>query len=770
MQQKLKLFLIPLLLFALLAGSAGSVQAQSFELRADHSVAGVAAPNLIQDPSLEAAIASTAIWKQASTNSDSPLCNLSIPECNFGAGTAAARTGSVWALFGGIDWTDPESISPEVSDLYQMVTFPVCGASLQFYFWIGAAPAGSDASDLFQAKIDGTTVFSANATQRPSYSSYTLVTVDVSSYANGASHKVEFYSVTTGQQVIFNLDDVSLTRTCVTISGNAGVAGATLSYTGGPATADGSGNYSFTVPYSWSGTVTPSKTGYVFSPANRPYSNLTTDQTGQNYTAAAVHTISGNTGVGGVTLSYDDGGPKTVISEANGNYSFTILDGWNGTVTPSHPCYTFNPANRPYSNVTADQTAQNYTPVPISGSGCTDVDVLVANANQGTFTLDTPASLTQTPLNGISNGPVKIMSTVPLVAGQRTIYKINRINTSFSEMMALPNGQLNTVYWLPYYNNVDLDSQVRIGNVNNTDVTVHVYVAGTELPSPYSPFTVPANSSVRKFFPGVSNGPMKIEGTLPIVVAERVIYKVNGVNTSYSETMALPAGQVDTSYWLPYYNNVDLDSQVRIGNVNNTDVTVHVYVGGAELIDSPFTVPANSSVRKSFPGVSSGPMKIEGTLPIVVAERVIYKVNGVNTSYSEMMALPNTQVDTEYWLTRYNNVDLDSQLRIGNPSSVTDANVQVFVNGALVPNGSFTVTHNQSARKSFPGVNGGLVRVVSDIPIVVAERIIYKVNGINTSFSEMMALPLSQLDSVYWLPWYNNVDLDSVLRFGYISP
>jgi hypothetical protein len=58
------------------------------------------------------------------------------------------------------------------------------------------------------------------------------------------------------------------------------------------------------------------------------------------------------------------------------------------------------------------------------------------------------------------------------------------------------------------------------------------------------------------------------------------------------------------------------------------------------------------------------------------------------------------------------------------------------------------------------------VEIVSDIPIVAAERVIYKVNGINTSFSEMMALPASQLDATYWLPWYNNVDLDTQLRFG----
>jgi hypothetical protein len=30
----------------------------------------------------------------------------------------------------------------------------------------------------------------------------------------------------------------------------------------------------------------------------------------------------------------------------------------------------------------------------------------------------------------------------------------------------------------------------------------------------------------------------------------------------------------------------------------------------------------------------------------------------------------------------------------------------------------------------------------------------------------MMALPDSQLDAIYWLPWYNNADLDTQLRFG----
>jgi|GEM_PF-2122565 len=75
------------------------------------------------------------------------------------------------------------------------------------------------------------------------------------------------------------------------ITGNAGAAGATLSYTGGSTTADSAGAYSIPVPYNWSGTVTPSRTGYVFSPASKTYSNVQEDHPLQNYTATILYRI-----------------------------------------------------------------------------------------------------------------------------------------------------------------------------------------------------------------------------------------------------------------------------------------------------------------------------------------------------------------------------------------------------------------------------------------------------------------------------------------------
>ncbi|HET6821904.1 MAG TPA: hypothetical protein VFH34_04605 [Anaerolineales bacterium] len=550
------------------------------------------------------------------------------------------------------------------------------------------------------------------------------------------------------------------------ISGNTGVAGVTLSYNNGgvkTALSNASGNYSIIVPYGWSGSITPSKASYTFSPASRSYSNVTANQTAQNYTAVPFYSISGNTDVAGVTLNYTvSGTPKSVISQANGSYILQVPGGWSGTVMPSHHCFTFSPSSLNYSNVTTNQTAQNYTATFDSSSGCADIDVRVGGADQGSYGL-LPGASTRTSFPTLNNGPVEIASSngIPLIGAERVIYKVNSAQTSFSEMMGLPHELLDTTYWLPWYNNVDLDTQLRIANATNDPATVTVTIGGMEMPT----LNLAAGESTRVSYPDVNDGPVQIVSDRDIVAAERVIYTVQGTQASFSEMMALPDTQLDSIYWLPWYNNVDLDTQLRFANATSQLASVHVYIGGVEMTDSPFTLEAGQSIRASFPGINDGPVQIVSDQNVVAAERVIYKVKGVHTSFTEMMALPNSQLDTTYWLPWYNNVDLDTQLRFANTTDQA-ATVHIYVGDQEMPDSPFLLAAGESTRQSFAATNNGPVQIVSDVPIVVAERVIYKVNGVQTSFSEMMALPDDWLSTSYWLPWYNNAGLDTQLRFG----
>ncbi len=291
---------------------------------------------------------------------------------------------------------------------------------------------------------------------------------------------------------------------------------------------------------------------------------------------------------------------------------------------------------------------------------------------------------------GFNNGPVQIRSldTPSIIGSEGVIYKVNGVDTSFSEMMGLPNSQVSTTYWLPWYNNVDLDTQLRFANVSNLPATVQISIGGQQMPG--GPFILQPGESMRKSFTGINNGPVKIVSSVNIVAAERVIYKVNGANTSFSEMMGLPNSQLDTTYWLPWYNNVDLDTQLRFANVSSQSATVQVFIGGVEMDGSPFTLAAGESTRKSFASINNGPVKIVSTQNIVAAERVIYKVNGANTSFSEMMGLPNSQLSNTYWMPWYNNVGMDTQLRFGNVTS-SQATVRVYIAGQEMTGSPFTL-------------------------------------------------------------------------------
>src|SRR5260370_35002172 len=95
--------------------------------------------------------------------------------------------------------------------------------------------------------------------------------------------------------------------------------------------------------------------------------------------------------------------------------------------------------------------------------------------------------------------------------------------------------------------------------------------------------------------------------------------------------LGLPNAQLDTTYWLPWYNNVNLDTQLRFANVSGATATVHVFINGTEMTGSPFTLAAGQSTRQSFTGVNNGPVQIMSDQLIGAAEREIYTPFGPGT-------------------------------------------------------------------------------------------------------------------------------------------
>jgi bacillolysin len=281
-----------------------------------------------------------------------------------------------------------------------------------------------------------------------------------------------------------------------------------------------------------------------------------------------------------------------------------------------------------------------------------------------------------------------------------------------------------------------------------------------------------ADQTARRFtYAGFSGGPVQVVNTesQPVVSSLRLLYN----KKTFSELMGVPTSQLSNDYWLPYYANISgTDTQIRFTNTDPTlSTTVNVYLG-----DNPTPVYTNTLLpettdRINLPlGTKGGPVRIVGTpgVDILAGMRVIY---GGNKSFDELMAFPTAQLDTEYWFPFYNhnNVNLDTQVRVANTSSTTPAPVDIYIGDTLMD--TTTIAPLSAYLKSFPGVNGGPVRVVSTsgtpVPIVASLRLLYN----NKTFSELMGVPTSQLSNDYWLPYYANIPgTDTQLRFTNTDP
>ncbi len=134
----------------------------------------------------------------------------------------------------------------------------------------------------------------SNGTQGNARSSLPSISADgrYIAFASDASNLVS--GDTNGVSDVFMHETSNTTVPVFSISGNAGTAGVTLNYIDGTSKSvisDSNGNYSISVPQGRSGTVTPSKTGYTFSPTNRVYPPIQTNQTDQDYTAILPWTV-----------------------------------------------------------------------------------------------------------------------------------------------------------------------------------------------------------------------------------------------------------------------------------------------------------------------------------------------------------------------------------------------------------------------------------------------------------------------------------------------
>jgi hypothetical protein len=128
-------------------------------------------------------------------------------------------------------------------------------------------------------------------------------------------------------------------------------------------TTDAAGAYSFAgLAQQGNFTVTPSETGYRFTPPSRSVNNLQSDQTGVDFTGALTnHAVAGTIvdgdghGLAGVTVTLAGAQSALTTTDADGDFAFAnVPEGGGFTVTPDKEGFNFAPPRQTIPNISAD--------------------------------------------------------------------------------------------------------------------------------------------------------------------------------------------------------------------------------------------------------------------------------------------------------------------------------------------------------------------------------------------------------------------------------
>ena len=392
-----------------------------------------------------------------------------------------------------------------------------------------------------------------------------------------------------------------------TISG-AGGNGATVTLSGAASatvTANSSGAYTFSGLASGAYTVTPSLSGFSFSPASQPVTISSANVTGVNFSTVTYSlsgTISG-AGGNGATVTLSGAASATVTANSSGAYTFSGLASGSYTVTPGLSGFSFSPASQPVTVSSANVTGVNFSTVTytisgtISGAGGNGATVTLSGAASATVTANSSGAYTFT---GLASGSYTV---TPSLSGFSF--------TPASQNVTVSNANVTAVN----FSTVTYTLSGTISGVGGSGATVTLSGAASA--------TVTANASGAYTFTGLANGSYTVTPSLsgfsfspasqPMTVSSANVTGVNFSTVTYT-----------------------ISGTISGAGGNGATVTLS---GAASA-----TVTANSSGAYTFSGLASGAYTVAPSLsgfsfspasqPVTVSSANVTGVNFSTVTYS----------------------------------------------------------------------------------------------------------------------------------------
>lgn len=290
------------------------------------------------------------IKSEAVTFTENPIFSLNISTTIQGGYDCSYSTDSLYSTLNGTLTISNGTVT--VSNLI------IQGTTASPASFTIAASAGTGGS----ISPSGTTTVEGGASQTytiTSLSGYTVSSVLVDGSSVGAVSSYTFSNVTADHTIsaTFIASPAYSISGAVSTSGGAAISGVTMILTGtvsATTTTSGNGSYTFAGLSSGSYTITPSLSGYAFSPSSKAATISNGNLTNRNFTGTATsYTITAYAGSGGTispsgSTTVNSGGSQTYTVAPSAGYAIVsvLIDGISLGAVSS---YTF-------TNVTANHT------------------------------------------------------------------------------------------------------------------------------------------------------------------------------------------------------------------------------------------------------------------------------------------------------------------------------------------------------------------------------------------------------------------------------
>ncbi|NLO91196.1 MAG: hypothetical protein GX410_04295 [Elusimicrobia bacterium] len=241
----------------------------------------------------------------------------------------------------------------------------------------------TDSHGNFSVSLDAGNTY----TLAPSDSGYTFTPVSATTATLSGTWTANFNAGSSGYSFSGTIkkSGVGLASVAVSLSGSSAASTNT----------DSNGAYSFTgLSAGGSYIVTPSSSGYLFTPTKISTTSMSGNMAAQDFTATTAHILSGSirhngvvqAGVtvtvtesasssGGVkrrTADSDSGVVATTVTDVNGYFSASVMPGGSYVITPSKSGVVFWPSYYSIPNVSTDKPNQDF-----SSNSQNDLDAIV---------------------------------------------------------------------------------------------------------------------------------------------------------------------------------------------------------------------------------------------------------------------------------------------------------------------------------------------------------------------------------------------------------